>query len=284
MLDKPVQFGASLHTALRGEVSRDRRNTIKIRNIGALIGAASLVVPAIGMAAEIQIVSEGPVVELTISESVTAKPDIATISAGVSTEAPTAVAAMRKNALEMRRVIDQLKALGVDEDDIQTTGINLNARYDYNRTTRKNDFRGYQVSNRVSVKLREIEETGQVLDALVSAGATDLSGPRFSIDDETVAKDAARQRGLKRAQDQAQAYASLLGYSDIRVLEINERTRANSGPVLQSRVQEVAEAAADTAPVQPGLVGTGVTISVKFELLNNQGGCLLYTSPSPRDS
>lgn len=243
-----------------------------IRVLTIAAAASLLAVAPATIAAEIEIASEGPVVELSVYESVTADPDIATISAGVSTEAPTAVAAMRQNAVEMRRVIDQIKALGVDEKDIQTTGINLNARYDYDRDTRRNVFRGYQVSNRVSVKLREIDEVGQALDALVSAGATDLNGPSFSIENDDAAKDEARKRGVERASARANAYAKMLGYSGVRVLEINETIRASSSYAPQARTLAVAEAAADaTAPVQPGQVSTGVSITIKYEMFGGPG-------------
>ncbi|MDJ0643633.1 MAG: SIMPL domain-containing protein [Erythrobacter sp.] len=235
-----------------------------IRTIVAACAALAFSLPA--NAATIEIESEGPVIELSVFESVTAEPDLATISAGVSTTAPTAVEALRQNSVEMTRMIDQIKALGVDEKDIQTTGINLNARYDYNRGTQRNEFRGYQVSNRVSVKLREIEQTGRVLDALVSAGATDLGGPSFSIEDDEAAKDEARKRAVERAQERAQAYAAMLGYDEVRVLEISESLRGR-GPVadVAMRSAMVAEAA-PAPPVQPGMVSTGVSITIKFEM------------------
>ena len=161
----------------------------------ALPLATSLVLAAPGAnAATVEIEANGPVVELNIFESIELEPDMATISAGVSTEAPSASDALRANSREMRRVIEEIKAQGVGEKDIQTTGINLNARYDYDRTNQRQIFRGYQVSNRVSVKLREIERVGEVLDALVEAGATDLNGPRFSVEDDSAALEEARSR------------------------------------------------------------------------------------------
>lgn len=240
----------------------------------ALLACSAIAVPASLQAAVVGIESEGPVIELTMNETVEADPDIVTIGAGVTTEAPTAVEAMRLNAVEMRRVIDRIKALGVDEKDIQTTGINLNARYDYNRTTQRNVFRGYAVMNRVSVKLREIDETGEVLDALVAAGATDLSGPSFSIEDDTAAKQQARERAMAGAREQAEAYARMLGHSRVRVLEVNE-TIVSRGPVPMLRTVNIEEAAAppppQSAPVQPGRVGTGVVVTVKFEVVTDQG-------------
>ncbi|MEM9501655.1 MAG: SIMPL domain-containing protein [Pseudomonadota bacterium] len=240
------------------------------RIIATTLAAGALAIPATITAAEIEIEAEGPVIELSVYESVTAEPDMATIGAGVTTQAPTAVEAMRQNAVEMRRVIDQIKALGVDERDIQTTGINLNPRYDYNRTTQENEFRGYQVSNRVSVKLRAIEETGRVLDALVATGATDLSGPRFSIEDDTAAKEQARERAFERATDRAEAYAELLGFEQVRVLEISESIQGRE-PIIEQSLRSTADAELAAAPpVQPGMVSTGVSVTMKFEVISGE--------------
>lgn len=217
-------------------------------------------------AAEVQIAANGPVVELTVIEQVEADPDLVTVGAGVTTEAPTAVEALRLNSVEMRKVIDRLKALGVAERDIQTTGINLNARYDYDQRAQRQVFRGYQASNRVSVKLREIEETGEVLDALVVAGATDLDGPRFSLEDDTAAKAEARRRATERARAQSLEYAQLAGYSDLRLLEVNETISARGGPPIVVTAAR-AELAEQSAPVQPGRVATSVNVTVKYEMV-----------------
>ncbi len=161
-----------------------------------LLAASLLAAPA---AAEVQVTNSGPVVELTVNESVEAEPDLVTVSAGVTTQARTAVEAMRANAQAMTAVIERIKALGVPERDIQTAGISLGAQYDYDQATQRQVFRGYQASNRVSVKLRDIERTGEVLDALVAAGATDLGGPDWSIDDDTAARAQARRQALETA-------------------------------------------------------------------------------------
>jgi len=232
-------------------------------------GAAATGAMSFGaQAANVEIQAQGPVVELSIYESIELEPDIATIGAGVSTEARSAVEAMRMNALEMRRVINRIKELGVDEKDIQTSGINLNARYDYDRTNQKQVFRGYQVSNRVTVKLREIDQTGQVLDALVVAGATDLSGPSFSAEDDSAAKEQARNRAMERASSRAIAYANFAGYDAVKLLAVSESITGRSPvqPVARSAV--AMDALESAAPVQPGVISTGVSISVKYEMVS----------------
>lgn len=222
----------------------------------------AIAVPA--SAAEVQIQATGPVVELSVNETVKAKPDIATISAGVTSEAPTAVAAMRQNAEEMDAVIKRIKALGIAARDIQTTGINLNPRYDYDQETRKQIFRGYSASNRVSVILRKVADTGKILDSLVAAGATDLSGPQFSIDDDTTAKAQARKGAMERARSQAMEYATGAGYTSLRLLEISESISGDQPMPMMQRA--MAESSAKATPVEPGLVGTGVNVTVKYEM------------------
>ena len=229
----------------------------------SLLAATAIAAPA--AAAEVQIQAQGPVVELTVNESVEAAPDIATVSAGVTTQARTAVEAMRANAQSMTSVIDRIKALGVAERDIQTSGIRLGAMYDYNQQTQRQVFRGYQASNRVSVKLRDIQRTGEVLDALVAAGATDLGGPDWSIDDDTAARGQARTAAVRRAQAQALEYARLAGYSGVRLLEINE-TLMPVRPMPMMRQMAVAEAADASTPVQPGMVQSSVNVTVKYEM------------------
>lgn len=238
----------------------------------AALAAGLLAVPAAAGAANVEIEAEGPVIELSVYESITAEPDIVTIGAGVTTEAATAVEAMRRNAAEMTRVIERIKALGVAEKDIQTTGINLSARYDYDRANSRQVFRGYTVSNRVSVMLRDIEGTGAALDALVAAGATDISGPNFGLEDDEAAKAEARARAIERAGARARAYAGMLDYDDVRILQINESIRGrNPAPANAMRQMAVAETADVSTPVQPGMVETGVSIAITYELVEDAG-------------
>ncbi|PLK23215.1 hypothetical protein C0V72_10955 [Porphyrobacter sp. TH134] len=235
-----------------------------------LIAGSALTVPAAaGAAPQIDIAATGPVVELNVYESVEVAPDLATIGAGVTTEAPSATEALRQNSAEMQKVIARIKALGVAEKDIQTTGINLNARYDYDQQTQRQLFRGYQASNRVSVILRDIDDTGRVLDALVEAGANDLNGPNFSIDNDTAAKEAARKRAVERANAQAKAYAAMLGYSGAKVLAIAEGMTGGGPMPEMAKARGVAAMAADAAPVQPGMVSAGINITVTYELVGN---------------
>ncbi|MBS1239953.1 MAG: hypothetical protein H6R45_659 [Proteobacteria bacterium] len=234
-----------------------------------LLAASMLAAPIAPLAAaEIQIQSAGPVVELTVTESVKAKPDIARVGTGVTTLAPTAVEAMRLNAQQMNAVIERIKSLGIEAEDIQTSGINLSATYDYDQQAQKPLFRGYQASNRVSIVLRKVEDAGKVLDALVESGATDINGPEFALEDDTAALSQARKAAMRKAAAQAKAYAEMTGHSGLRLLEVSE-TASSYGPPMPYARLEMANAAKAPTPVEPGLVASSVTITVKYEMTGN---------------
>lgn len=230
-----------------------------------LAGSALSLVAMPAFAADVQIVAQNPVVELSVYEEVEAKPDTVTISAGVVTDAPTAVEALRQNSADMQRVIDRIKAAGIAERDIQTAGLNLSARYDYDDVQRRQIFRGYQARNVVTVKFRDVQRAGPILDALVAAGANDINGPSFSIENDEQYKATARRNALQRAQRQAEEYARAAGYTGVRLLVVNEslrgRERAESGAIV------VTGARMDMAPpIEPGVIGTGVNINVTYEM------------------
>lgn len=216
-------------------------------------------------AANVQITAQNPVVEISVSEQVDSAPDTATFSTGVETKAPTATQALRDNSQQAKRVIDKLKELGIAEKDIQTTGINLHADYEYDRENSTNRFVGYRVSNQVQATVRDIDNLGTILDALVSSGgATNLSGPNFSIDDDSAVKKLARERAIANGKAQAESYAKAAGYSGVRVLSISEGISNNSPyPVPEAARMVKADA---SVPVAPGQVGTTVNLNITYEM------------------
>src|SRR6478736_405594 len=180
-----------------------------IRYAIPLFALSALAVPS--AAAEVQIQAQAPVVELSVSETVNSTPDVAQIGTGVTTRAQTAKEAVRLNAVAMQKVVDRLKTLGIAAKDIQTSNFNLNAQFTYPNGGGTPVFAGYEASNQVSVKLRQIDKVGDVLDALVAAGATNIFGPNFSLDDDSAAAASARTKAFQRGQAMAQDYARMAG-------------------------------------------------------------------------
>ena len=153
---------------------------------------------------------------LSVSAEASAKrvPDVATISTGVVTQAADANAAMRANAVQMDKVMAAIRAAGIGERDVQTSGINLNPQYKYVENAPPSIV-GYQASNTVNVKVRDLSKLGKVLDAFVEQGANQVNGPSFEVDKPDEAYDEARVAALKKAQARAQTYADALGLKPI---------------------------------------------------------------------
>lgn len=201
---------------------------------------------------------------LNVEGTVTRVPDLATIGAGVVTQANTAAAAMAENAKRMDGTLASLKAAGVAARDIQTSTLSLSPRYVYN-DNQPPRISGYQASNQVTVRFRDVARAGAILDALVAAGANQIDGPNLSVDKPEAALDEARALAIASARQRAELYARAAGLSVKRIVEINE-----SGSVEPPRPMPVfamakrAEAA-DTA-IEPGEQKLGVTLAVVFEL------------------
>lgn len=207
-----------------------------------------------------------PETTLSISAegSVNREPDIAFLNAGVQTQGDTAQAAMTANSTAMNGVFDALTAADVDRRDMQTSNFSLQPQYDYsNRENGQPRLTGYQASNQLTVKVRDLDTLGETMDALVSAGGNTFSGLNFALEDDRAAKNAARDIAMKEAIARAELYAAASGYEVARVVTISE-----SGGMRPQPMQMMAEARSmDRAtPIASGEVGYSITVNVVFEL------------------
>jgi uncharacterized protein YggE len=225
--------------------------------------------PGVAMAqTSVTIAEKAPIVTLNVTETVEAAPDRAIIGTGVQTRAPTAAQAMRDNAAKADKLIAALAKAGIAKADVQTSGINLNAQYDYeNRPGQPSGprFIGYEATNQLSVKVRDVRKVGALLDTLVAAGATNVNGPSFTIDDPTPMIAQARAAALKTANAQADFYAQAAGYRSARLVSISESSSGGRPPIPMAVSRFKAEAA-DATPVEPGQVGSSVNLTVQYAL------------------
>lgn len=208
--------------------------------------------------------ASGTMLSISAEAEVTRVPDIARLSAGVVTQAADANAALRANAEQMTRVIAAIKAAGIAERDVRTSGINVNPQYDY-RENQPPSISSYQASNTVDITVREVDDLGRILDALVATGANQVNGPTFEVDDEESALDEARTKAVANARARAETYADTLGMRVRRIVSISEG--AGFGPPMPMPMMAMSrgKAEADT-PISPGENTLGVRIDVVFEL------------------
>ncbi|MFM9853325.1 MAG: SIMPL domain-containing protein [Sphingomonadaceae bacterium] len=206
----------------------------------------------------------GTRLDITARGDVRRVPDVAVISAGVVTQAIDAAAAMRENAGRMSRVIAALKSAGVADKDMSTSSISLSPQYRYVENQAP-VITGYQASNQLTIRFRDIAKSGGILDVLVKQGANQINGPTLTIDKPDAAQDEARIDAVKRARTRAELYARATGLKIKRIVSISESEGYSGPPVQLAQFARVADAAAKT-DIEPGEQSISVTVSVVFEL------------------
>jgi len=196
---------------------------------------------------------------------VKAAPDMASISFGVITEAPTADAAMAQNRARMTQVIAALRRGGIAERDIQTSGLNLSPQYAYVQNEQPK-LSGYQASNQVTVIVNDLARVGSAIDAVVAAGANNVGGVTFGLKDPTAAENDARRAAVRAMQAKAALYAQATGYSVGRLITLAEGGGYNPAPppILMATMARAEKM--DSTPVQPGQMNVRVDITALYEL------------------
>lgn len=208
--------------------------------------------------------STGTRLDISATGTVSRIPDLAIISAGVVTKSATATGAIADNAARMERVRAALKRAGIADKDIQTSSISLNPDYRYDNGQAP-VLTGYQASNNVSVKFRDIRNSGKILDALVAEGANQINGPSLTIDKPETAYDEARTKAVAAGRARAELYARSLGMRVVRLVSISEAGGYSRPPMPYARDAMVAQAVAKTE-IDPGSQDLEVTLAMSFEL------------------
>ena len=191
-----------------------------------------------------------------------ATPDMASITLGVTTQAPSAAEAMRQNAGKMNAILVALRGQGLAEKDIQTSNLSLGPQYVYAQN-QPPKLTGYQASNDVTVTVRDLARLGPVIDAVSNAGANQIYGVSFGLQDPQGAEDQARRAAIKALTAKAELYAQATGYHLARLVSLSE---GGGEPQIQPRpVFAMAKAAAAT-PVEPGELNVRIEVSGVYEL------------------
>ena len=209
------------------------------------------------------VAADGTLLSVSARAEASRVPDVASLSTGVVTQAADANAALRANSAQMAKVVAAIRAAGIAERDIQTSGISVHPQYRYGEN-QPPAITGYQASNTVAVKVREIARLGEVLDALVASGANQVNGPSFEIDQPEAVYDEARREALKLAQARADMYAASLGLRVRRIVSISEGGGFQPpAPMMKAMAMDTRM---ESAPVAPGETTLSASLDVVFEL------------------
>lgn len=224
----------------------------------ALAAAAVMAAP---LAAHAEDVSERRAITVTASGEVAAVPDQARISSGVTTEAATAAEALSANSATMKKVIAGLKEAGIAAEDIQTSSFRVEPRYTRPRDGEAPRIDGYRVVNQVQVLARDLDRLGEVLDKLVSLGATDMGGLSFEVSEAETIRDEARKQAVANALRRAKLFAAAAGAEVGEVLLISEGGAEGPRPVAMARMMK-----AESVPIERGTETLSASVTITWAL------------------
>jgi uncharacterized protein YggE len=223
----------------------------------ALFVTAVLVTPAMAQSDEFPrtLTMEG-------EGEVKAVPDMAEVTAGVTTAAPAAAAALSANTDRMRGVFAAIEQLGVPEKNIRTVNFSIAPQYTGGGNNIPPRLTGYQANNEVSVRLDDVGKLGGALDALVTAGANQMNGIRFSVKDPAPLLTEARAAAVADARAKAETYAKAAGMSLGPILSISENGDNMPRPLPMARMM----VAAAPPPVAAGEQSVSANVSIVWEI------------------
>lgn len=256
----------------------------------ALASALLSAAPLAAQAPPVEVAAGNTLLRVTAEGRTFAAPDLAVFTAGVTTQGTDAGEALEANARAMVRVIDALERAGIAERDIQTSNLSLNPIYadpvrDAMLAAQSSgrpytppppeqqvpQIIGYSATNNVSVRQRDLEDYGVVIDTLVEAGANQVNGPNFQLDDQEGALDEARLAAMTTARQRGELYARAAGLRIVRVLSISEGGGYYGPPPVVFGQRIVTTGAPPPpppppSPVQPGELQMTANVTVLYEL------------------
>ncbi len=197
-------------------------------------------------------------VTVTGEATIAVAPDTAMMRIGVSSQDKTAREASETNAKQMTAVLNAIKGAGVGDRDIQTSRLSLQPQYDPNKggTAR---LTGFQASNQVTVRIRDIDKLPNVLDRAIAAGANEMSGIEFVVSEQSKLLDQARDDAIADARRKAELYAKAAGAKLGHVVSITEEGSAPPPRPMQAM-------RAGAVPIAPGEQTLRAMVTVSYEL------------------
>ena len=203
-----------------------------------------------------------PAISVTGEASISVPPDLASVDAGVATDAKSAREASEANNAAMAKVQAALKAVNIDAKDIQTSRLSLQPQYAPNRSG-PSPIVGYRASNRVTVRIRDITKVANVIDTLVGAGANDIGNVNFEVSDASKLLDDAREKAVADARRKAEIYAKAAGVTLGAPLSISEEGAPQ--PIFRGKMAVPMAAAAPT-PIAQGEGTLSVSVAVSWAI------------------
>lgn len=191
-------------------------------------------------------------------------PDIASVNVGVRSQGATVKVAQDQMNISINKVVEAIKALGVDAKDVKTANYNVNPDYDFTSGTQR--IKGYTASTTIVVKVRDTSKVNSVIDTSTANGANEVMGISFEVEDRTKAENEAREKAVEDAKKKAADASRIAGFRLGRMVNYSENF-GGINPPIAFRTMNAAEKLDTTATsVEPGSSEVIVNVTLSYEI------------------
>lgn len=213
-------------------------------------------------------IGQGSQYKNTISISgegkVLAKPDIGQVDLSVVSDAATVAAAQKDNTDKMNKITQAMKDLGIKEEDLKTVNYSIYPRYQY--TKGKSEIIGYEVSQTLEVKIRDLDKAGDILGKAASLGANQVGSLNFTFDDPEALKSEARQKAIANAKQKAEDLAKGLGVTLGKITSFSESVSGEPIPIYAREGLGIGGGGGATPEIQTGQNEIQVNVTLSYEI------------------
>lgn len=240
--------------------------------LAGLVAALALAASPVAALAQDPVISLVPgevLLKVTAEGEYLVRPDMMSVSAGVVTTGRTAKEALAANAALANRLVDAVRASGVEPRDVQTKELAVSPQFVRNKGAEDGEedsirrISGYVARNRLMIRLRDLGRAADIVNGLFEAGANEVGGPYFGVQDSAPALKEARRAAVAEARAEADIYAEALGMRIARVLRVSERdTNIDDDNVITvtgSRIRPT--------PLEPGEIAVSAEVWIDYAMV-----------------
>ncbi len=208
---------------------------------------------------------QAPSISVSATDKASATPDVVTADLGVTNTASTPEKAGSDNAAKTNLIIEAVKAMGVDAKDIQTSNYSVNPSYNYDSSPAK--VVGYDANETITVKIRNTETAGSILNKALSLGATNINGLQYTVDDPAAVEAQARENAIAKAYEQGAAIATAMHAKLGHVISYSEYD-ASPSPIFYGKDMLSSQGGGNgmVPSLQPGQTEVSKTVSIEFAI------------------
>ncbi len=190
-------------------------------------------------------------------------PNIAEIRIGLISEGKDLIELQKENSEKFNKVINFLKSQGIEEKDISTENYSITPKYKYGQVA---EIVGYTINQSFSVKIRDLRKIGEILSGAVQNGANNIYGPNFTIDDEKIYLDKAREKAIKEAKEKAEKIAKTAGFRLGKIVNITESSGLLPYAIFPKGIGAGEQGGIGTPQIETGSQEIKILVTLTYEI------------------